>query len=48
LNILYNEEVGISFCFLHTPSREAIEKDHEKFGINVTEWNTEVKTTLFL
>jgi hypothetical protein len=36
LNILYNEEVGISFCFLHTPSREAIEKHHEKFGINVT------------
>jgi hypothetical protein len=36
LDILYNKEVGISFRFLHTPSREAIEKHHEKFGINVT------------
>jgi hypothetical protein len=36
LNILNNEELGISFCFLHTPSREAMEKHHEKFGINVT------------
>jgi hypothetical protein len=44
LNILYNEEVSISFCLLDAPNREAVEKHHEKLGIKC-DWITEVKTT---
>jgi hypothetical protein len=29
LNILYNEEVSISFCLLDAPNKEAVEKHHE-------------------
>jgi hypothetical protein len=45
LNILYNEEIGISFCFLHAPSREAVEKHHEKFGVKCN-WITESRQPL--
>ncbi|MGB7954790.1 MAG: nickel-binding protein [Candidatus Nitrosopolaris sp.] len=44
LNILYNPEVEKCFCLLEAPTREAVEKHHEKIGINC-EWITEVKTT---
>jgi hypothetical protein len=44
LNILYNEEVSISFCLLDAPNREAVEKHHEKLDIKC-DWITEVKTT---
>lgn len=44
LNILYNEEVDISFSLLGAPSREAVEKHHEKIGVKCN-WITKVKTT---
>jgi hypothetical protein len=44
LNILYNKEVGIMFCMLDAPSKEAVEKHHEKYGIKC-EWITAVETT---
>ena len=44
VNIFYNKEIGISFCLLDGPSREAIEKHHEKYDVKC-EWITEVQTT---
>ena len=44
INIFYNKEIGISFCLLDGPSREAIEKHHEKYDVKC-EWITEVQTT---
>lgn len=44
LNILYNPEADKCFCLLEAPTREAVEKPHEKIGIKC-EWITEVKTT---
>jgi hypothetical protein len=44
LNILYNRAAGISFCLLEAPSREAVEKHHEKYGVKCT-WTTEVEAT---
>jgi hypothetical protein len=44
LNIMYNRAVGISFCILEAPSKEAVEKHHEKYGVKCN-WITEVQTT---
>jgi hypothetical protein len=44
LNIMYNRAVGISFCVLEAPSKEAVEKHHEKYGVKCN-WITEVQTT---
>lgn len=44
LNILYNPEADKCFCLLEAPSKEAVEKHHEKMGIKC-EWIMEVKTT---
>ena len=43
INIFYNKEIGISFCLLDGPSREAIEKHHKKHDVKC-EWITEVQT----
>jgi hypothetical protein len=43
VKIFYNKEIGISFCLLDGPSREAIEKHHEKYDVKC-EWITEVQT----
>jgi hypothetical protein len=44
VNIFYNRAAGISFCLLEAPSREAIERHHEKYGVKCT-WITEVQAT---
>jgi hypothetical protein len=44
LNIMYNRAVGICFCFLEAPTRIAVEKHHEKYGVKC-DWITEVQTT---
>jgi Protein of unknown function (DUF4242) len=44
LNIYYNREVGLSFCLLEAPNRQAIEKHHEKYGV-LCNWITEVQST---
>jgi hypothetical protein len=33
LNIFYNREVGLSFFLLEAPNRQAVEKNHEKYGV---------------
>jgi Protein of unknown function (DUF4242) len=43
-NIMYNEKEDKLFCLLDAPSKEAVEKHHQKLGIQC-EWITEVKTT---
>ena len=44
LNIFYNKAVGISFCLVDAPNREAVERHHEKYGVKCT-WITEVQAT---
>jgi hypothetical protein len=44
-NILYNREEDRFYCLLDAPSKEAVEKHHEKHGFKC-EWITEVKTTI--
>jgi hypothetical protein len=44
VNIFYNRAAGISFCLLEAPSREAVERQHEKCGVKCT-WITEVEST---
>ena len=44
-NILYNREEDRFYCLLDAPSKEAVEKHHEKHGFK-PEWITEVKTTI--
>jgi Protein of unknown function (DUF4242) len=44
VNIFYNRATSISFCLLEAPSREAVERHHEKYGVKCT-WITEVQTT---
>jgi hypothetical protein len=44
LNILYNPEAHKCFCLLEAPTKQAVEKHHEKIGIKC-EWITEVNTT---
>ena len=43
-NMMYNKEEDRWYCLLDAPSREAVEKHHQKAGITC-EWITEVKTT---
>jgi uncharacterized protein DUF4242 len=43
-NMLYNKDQDRFFCLLDAPSKEAVEKHHEKHGFKC-EWITEVKTT---
>ena len=43
-NILYNREEDRFYCLLDAPSKEAVEKHHEKHGFRC-EWIAEVKTT---
>jgi hypothetical protein len=44
LNIIYNRADGISFCLLEAPTKEAVEKHHEKYGVKC-DWITEVEVT---
>ena len=43
-NIMYNEKEDKLFCLLDSPSKEAVEKHHQKLGIQC-DWIIEVKTT---
>ena len=43
-NILYNVQENKAFCILDAPSKDAVERSHQKFGIKCN-WITEVKTT---
>jgi hypothetical protein len=43
LNIFYNRAVGLSFCLLDAPDRNAVEKHHEKYGVKCN-WITEVES----
>jgi hypothetical protein len=43
-NMFYNKEEDRWFCLLEAPSKEAVEKHHQKAGIT-PEWIKEVKTT---
>ena len=45
LNIFYNRAAGISFCYLEAPTRDAIEKHHEKYGVKCN-WITELRLLL--
>jgi hypothetical protein len=45
LNILYNPEVDQCFFLLEAPTKEAVQKHHDKFGIKC-DWIMEVKTTI--
>jgi hypothetical protein len=40
----YGFEVNRIVCLFEAPSREAVEKHHEKYGIKCT-WITEVEAT---
>ena len=44
LNILYNPEADKCLCVVEAPTKEAVERHHEKIGIKC-DWITEVKTT---
>ena len=43
-NIMYNKAENKAFCILEAPSKEAVEKHHQKLGMKC-EWVVEVKTT---
>jgi hypothetical protein len=43
INIMFNRQANICFCFLEAPDREAVEKHHEKYNIKCN-WITEVET----
>ena len=45
VNIFYNTEIGICFCLLEAPNRDAIKRHHQKSGIRC-DWITEVKTAI--
>ncbi len=44
INILYNKAEDKGFCLLDAPSKEAVEKHHDKLGYKC-DWIVEVKTT---
>jgi hypothetical protein len=44
VNLIYNQMKTNSFALLTAPSKEAVEKHHNKHGLSC-EWITEVKTT---
>ena len=41
VNLFYNKEASVCFCLLEAPDRVAVEKHHEKVGIQC-EWISEV------
>jgi hypothetical protein len=43
INIMFNRQANICFCFLEAPHREAVEKHHQKYSIKCN-WITEVQT----
>lgn len=43
-NIMYNKEENKAYCLLDAPSKEAVQKHHEKHGMRCY-WIMEVKTT---
>lgn len=43
-NIIYNEKENKLFCLLEAPSREAVDKHHEKVGVKC-DWILEVNST---
>lgn len=43
-NMMYNKGEDKFFCLLDAPSKEAVEKSHQKAGVKC-DWITEVKTT---
>lgn len=43
LNVLYNMAADLYFCFLEAPSRESVEKYHEKYNVKC-DWITKVQT----
>ena len=43
LNVLYNRAADLCFCFLETPSRDSVEKHHEKYNVKCG-WIAEVQT----
>jgi Protein of unknown function (DUF4242) len=44
VNLIYNQYEDKFFCLTDGPSKEAVEKHHNKHGLSC-EWITEVKTT---
>ena len=44
INILFNSEADKVFCLIDAPSKDSIQKHHDKLGIKC-EWIMEVKTT---
>jgi hypothetical protein len=44
VNLIYSKEEDKFFCLLDAPSKEAVEKHHQKAGIK-HEWVMEVKST---
>jgi len=43
-NIIYNEKENKLFCLLEAPSREAVDKHHQKAGVKC-DWILEVNST---
>ena len=43
-NIMYNKAENKAYCLLDAPSKEAVQKHHEKYGMKC-DWVMEVKTT---
>jgi hypothetical protein len=43
INIMFNRQANICFCFLEAPNREAVERHHAKYKIKCN-WITEVET----
>lgn len=43
-NIMYNKAENNAYCLLDAPSKEAVQKHHEKPGMEC-DWVMEVKTT---
>jgi hypothetical protein len=42
INIMFNRQANICFCFLEAPNREAVERHHERYSIKCN-WITEVQ-----
>jgi Protein of unknown function (DUF4242) len=45
LNVLYNRVADLCFCFLEAPSKESVERHHEKYNVKC-DWITEVQTLI--
>ena len=44
INILFNSEADKVFCLIDAPSKDSVQKHHDRLGIKC-EWIMEVKTT---